>query len=140
MFHLKFKKKTPGAPQWVGQPTLALVKISWFVSLSSSMGSVLTAQSLEPALILSQALFCPSPLRASACAQARSRSLSLSFKNKQTLKKKKEKKTLNKYKSELREGSNSSPYLGPKRQKQKAKGSMPISQRTNGRTVSEITL
>ena len=35
--------------QWVKRPTLAQVMISQFVSLSPVLGSVLTAQSLEPA-------------------------------------------------------------------------------------------
>ena len=36
--------------QLVKQLTLAQVMISWFVGSSPAMGSVLTAQSLEPAL------------------------------------------------------------------------------------------
>ena len=36
--------------QLVGCPTLAQVMISWFMSSSPTLGSVLTAQSLEPAL------------------------------------------------------------------------------------------
>ena len=35
--------------QWVDRPTSAQVMISRFVSLSPALGSVLTAQSLEPA-------------------------------------------------------------------------------------------
>ena len=35
--------------QWVERPTLAQVMILWFVGLSPAWGSVLTAQSLEPA-------------------------------------------------------------------------------------------
>ena len=35
--------------QLVRRPTLAQVTISWFVGLSPALGSVLTAQSLEPA-------------------------------------------------------------------------------------------
>ena len=35
--------------QSVKRPTLVQVMISWFVSLSLASGSVLTAQSLEPA-------------------------------------------------------------------------------------------
>ena len=42
--------EAPGA--WVAQsvehPTSAQVMISWFMSLSQALGSVLTAQSLEP--------------------------------------------------------------------------------------------
>ena len=42
-----------GAGAWVAQsvkrPTSAQVMISWLVSLSPALGSVLTAQSLEPA-------------------------------------------------------------------------------------------
>ena len=34
----------------VERPTLAQVMISWFVSLNPASGSVVTAQSLEPAL------------------------------------------------------------------------------------------
>ena len=47
------KKKGGGIVAWVAQsvehPTLAQVMISWFVSSGPKMGSVLTAQSLEPA-------------------------------------------------------------------------------------------
>ena len=54
-FFLKIKikrlKKTRGA--WVAQldkhPTLAPIMIIWFVGLSPTSGSVLTAQSLDPA-------------------------------------------------------------------------------------------
>ena len=46
-------KKEPKRGAWVAQsvkcPTSAQVMISWFVSLSLASGSVLTAQSLEPA-------------------------------------------------------------------------------------------
>ena len=61
---------------WVAQsvkcPTSAQVMISWFASLSPTSGSVLIAQSLEPALDSVSPSLCPSP----ACA------LSLSLKNK----------------------------------------------------------
>ena len=47
-----FKKSAFGGT-WVAQsakhPTSAQVMISWFMSLSPTSGSVLTAQSLEPA-------------------------------------------------------------------------------------------
>ena len=65
----KFKKKTWGRGAWVAQlvkrPSLAQVMISRFVGLNPSSGSVLTAQSLEPALDLWLSLFlslslCPS--------------------------------------------------------------------------------
>ena len=36
--------------QWVKCPTSAQVMISWFMGSSPALGSVLTAQSLEPAL------------------------------------------------------------------------------------------
>ena len=46
-------KKEAGQPPWVAQlvkpPTSAQVMISWFVSWSPALGSVLTARSLEPA-------------------------------------------------------------------------------------------
>ena len=45
--------KIPNTGAWVAQsvehPTSAQVMISWLVSLSPTLGSVLTAQSLEPA-------------------------------------------------------------------------------------------
>ena len=64
--------------QSVKHPTLAQVMISQFVSSSPMSGSVLTAQSLEPALdSVSPPLSLPLPL-----ARARSLSLSLSLKNK----------------------------------------------------------
>ena len=52
---------------WVAQsvepPTSAQVMISWFVSLSPASGSVLTAQSLEPASdFASPSLSTPHPL------------------------------------------------------------------------------
>ena len=47
----------------VKRPTLAQVIISWFVSSSPELGSVLTAQSLEPASdSLSPWLSAPNPL------------------------------------------------------------------------------
>ena len=49
--------------QSVKHPTSAQVMITWFVSLSPTSGSVLTAQSLEPALdSVSPSLSAPSPL------------------------------------------------------------------------------
>ena len=61
---------------WVAQSvkhlTLAQVMISQFVGSSPVSGSVLTAQSLEPALDSVSPSLCPSPTHA----------LSLSFKNK----------------------------------------------------------
>ena len=49
--------------QLVKQLTLAQVMISWFVGSSPAMGSVLTAQSLEPALeSVSPSLSAPPPL------------------------------------------------------------------------------
>ena len=53
--HCKWWKKTKQnnrgswVAQWVRHPTSAQVMISTFVSLSPALGSVLTAQSLEPA-------------------------------------------------------------------------------------------
>ena len=50
---------------WVAQSvkrlTLAQVMISWFMSMSPALGSVLTAQSLEPALGSVSLSLCPSP-------------------------------------------------------------------------------
>ena len=47
----------------VKQPTLAQVMISWLVSSSPALGSVLTDQSLEPALdSVSPSLSAPPPL------------------------------------------------------------------------------
>ena len=54
-----------GAPGWLSQlsPTSAQVMISPFMSWSPTSGSVLTAQSLEPALrsVSPSLSFCPSP-------------------------------------------------------------------------------
>ena len=67
--------------QLVKHPTLAQVMISWCMSSSPALGSVLTAQSLEPASdSVSTSLSAPPPLM-----------LCLSLKNKQTLKIKKKK-------------------------------------------------
>ena len=64
--------------QLVKRRTSAQVMISQFVSLSPASGSVLTIQSLEPALdSVSPSLSAPSPL-----ALCLSLSLSLSLKNK----------------------------------------------------------
>ena len=66
--------------QSVERPTSAQVTISWFVGSSPPLGSVLTAQSLEPASdSVSPSLSAPPLLTLR---------LSLSFKNKQTLKNK----------------------------------------------------
>ena len=62
--------------QSVKRPTWAQVMISQFMGLSPVSGSVLTAQSLEPALDSVSLALCPSP------AQAVSISLSLSKINK----------------------------------------------------------
>ena len=71
--------------QSVERPTLAQVMISWFVGSSPASGSVLTAQSLEPASILCLLLSLPLSLCISpACVL----SLSLSLKNKNVRKKK----------------------------------------------------
>ena len=65
--------------QSVKHLTSVQVMISWLVSWSPALGSVLTAQSLQPASVsVSPSLSAP-PL---------SHSVHLSFKNKQTLKKK----------------------------------------------------
>ena len=71
----------------VERPTVAQVMISQFTSLSSTSGSVLTAQSLELASdSVSPSLSLPSPTHALSL----SLSLSLSLKNKSTLKKNRE--------------------------------------------------
>ena len=63
--HCAFKRWGAWVAQLVKRPTLAQVMISWLVSSSPTLGSVLTAQSLEPALILCLPLsLCPSPARA----------------------------------------------------------------------------
>ena len=49
--------------QWVKHPTLAQVMVSWFMGLSPTLGSVLTAQSLQPASdSVSPRLSAPLPL------------------------------------------------------------------------------
>ena len=64
--------------QWVRHPISAQVMISRFVSSSPALGSVLTAQSLEPASdSVSLSLSAPPPLMLCLC-----------LRNKQTLKKK----------------------------------------------------
>ena len=63
----------------VKRPALGQVMISWFVSSSPVLGSVLTAQSLEPASDSVSPSPCPS--------LAHTLYLSLSLKNKSTLKK-----------------------------------------------------
>ena len=50
--------------QTVRRPTLAQVMISQSVSSSPALGSVLTAQSLEPALDSGSPSLCPSPVHA----------------------------------------------------------------------------
>ena len=63
---LNLKKKLWGA--WVARsakrPTLAQVMISQFLSSSSTSGSGLTAQSLEPAMDSVFLSLCPSPAHA----------------------------------------------------------------------------
>ena len=50
--------------QLVGRLTLAQVMILWFLSWSPAWGSVLTAQSLEPASDSVSVSLCPSPIHA----------------------------------------------------------------------------
>ena len=72
--------------QLVGRPTSAQVTILQFVGSSPALGSVLTAQSLEPASdSVSPSI---SPPLTHSLSFSLSLSLSLSLKNKQTLKKK----------------------------------------------------
>ena len=63
---VKIKRKWRGA--WVAQlverPTSAQVMISHSVSLSPALGSVLSAQSLEPASDSVSPSLCPSPAHA----------------------------------------------------------------------------
>ena len=67
--------------QLVKRPTSAQVMISWVVGSSPTSGSVLTAQSLEPASdSVSPSLSAPTPLTLCLC-------LCLSLKTKDTLKK-----------------------------------------------------
>ena len=54
-------------PQSVECPTSAQVRISWFVGLSSTLGSVLTAQSLELLWILCFSLSAPPMLTLCLC-------------------------------------------------------------------------
>ena len=68
-----FLKRRLWAPQSVEHPTLAQVMISQFVGSSPTLGSVLTAQNLEPALDSVSLLSLPLP---------HSHCLSLSLKNK----------------------------------------------------------
>ena len=53
--------------QSVKRPTSAQVMISWFTSLSPMLGSLLTAQSLEPAS--DSVSLCPCPSRTFALSQ-----------------------------------------------------------------------
>ena len=66
------KKRLRHRGAWVAQsaepPTLAQVMISWFVSWSPASGSVLTAQSLEPASD-SVTPLCPFPTRTLCLSQ-----------------------------------------------------------------------
>ena len=78
-FRIKLKnspKNNEERGTWVAQsvkhPTLAQVMISWFTSLGPVLGSVLTAQSLEPASDSVSPPLYPSPVHA----------LSLSLNNK----------------------------------------------------------
>ena len=74
-FHIIPSAQGAWLAQSVKHPTSAQVMISQFMGSSSTLGSVLTAQSLEPALdSVSPSLTAPSPTRAL--------SLSLSLKNK----------------------------------------------------------
>ena len=50
--------------QSVKRLTYVQVMISWFLSLSPALGSVLTARSLEPALDSVSPSHCPSPAHA----------------------------------------------------------------------------
>ena len=71
-----------GAPGWLSRlsPTSAQVMISRFMSSSPVLGSVLTAQSLEPALdSVSPSSSAPPPLALSVC-------VCLSLKNKKIFK------------------------------------------------------
>ena len=63
--------------QWIERPTSAQVMISQVVGSSPVLGSVLSAQSLEPASDSVSPSLCPSPAH----------TLSLSVKNKQIFKK-----------------------------------------------------
>ena len=47
--------------QSVGRPTLAQVMVSWYMGLSPTSGSVMTARSLEPASDSVSSFLCPSP-------------------------------------------------------------------------------
>ena len=66
--HSQLRKKKTGAPGWLSQLgirlTSAQVMISQFVGSSPTSGSVLTAQSLEPASDSVSPSLCPSPARA----------------------------------------------------------------------------
>ena len=53
--------------QWVKRLTLAQVAISWFVGSSPALGSMLTAQSLEPASDSGSPSLCPAPCSCSLC-------------------------------------------------------------------------
>ena len=55
-------------PQLVECPTSAQVRISWFVGLSSTLGSVLTAQSLELLWVLCLSLSPPPMLTLCLCS------------------------------------------------------------------------
>ena len=55
-------------PQLVECPTSAQVGISWFVGLSSTLGSVLTAQSLELLWVLCLSLSPPPMLTLCLCS------------------------------------------------------------------------
>ena len=66
------EKGMTGAPGWlshvVKRLTLAQGTVSWFMSSSPALGSVLTAQSLEPASDSVSPSLSPPPLPAHACA------------------------------------------------------------------------
>ena len=62
--------------QWVKRLTSAQVMISQFVSSSPTSGSVLTAQSLEPALdSMSPSLYAPPPLMLFLCLSQNNKTL-----------------------------------------------------------------
>ena len=66
LLYTAFKPDCLGAPAWLSRlsPTLAQVTISWFVSSSPASGSVLAAQSLEPALNSVSPSLCAFPTHA----------------------------------------------------------------------------
>ena len=77
--------------QSVKHLTLAQVTISWFVSLSPVLGSVLTAQSLEPASISVSALLSAPPMLMLCLSLPLNKKLTLIFLIKKEIKRIKEK-------------------------------------------------